>query len=84
MDRWACKPGLNRLRAAFPANWLAADRPGRSVEEETNDYAIVRPPGRAPLLVAAYYDAPGVDMGHRELVLREVSHVFVQWVQTNA
>ncbi|MFC0698850.1 class A beta-lactamase [Paraburkholderia humisilvae] len=86
LEDWmiACKPGLNRLRAALPANWLAGDRPGTSVEEETNDYAIVRPPGRAPLLVAAYYDAPALDIGHRETVLREAGHVFVQWAGATA
>jgi beta-lactamase class A len=86
LEDWmiACKPGLNSLRAAFPAAWLAGDRPGTSTGEETNDYAIARPPGRAPLLVAAYYDAPGLDMEHRETVLREVGHVFVQWASATA
>lgn len=86
LEDWmiACQPGLGRLRAALPADWLAADRPGTSVEEETNDYAIVRPPGRAPLLVAAYYDAPALDMAHREGVLREAGREFVQWAGATA
>jgi beta-lactamase class A len=75
----ACKPGLNRLRSALPLGWTAGDRPGTSVEEETNDYAIVRPPGRAPLLVAVYYDAPGMGMPERESVLRDVGSAFVRW-----
>ena len=81
LESWmtACTPGVNRLRAAFPVDWQAADRPGTSVEEETNDYALVRPPGRAPLLIAAYYDAPGVSMNSREAVLREVGTAFVKW-----
>ncbi|WP_144160341.1 class A beta-lactamase [Paraburkholderia sp. BCC1885] len=81
LESWmiACKPGLNRLRASLPADWRAGDRPGTSIEAETNDYAIVRPPGRAPLLVAAYYDAPHVSMDSREAVLREVGTVFVNW-----
>ncbi|WP_322092089.1 class A beta-lactamase [Paraburkholderia bannensis] len=86
LERWMidCKPGLNRLRAVLPAHWQAADRPGTSVEEQTNDYALVRPPGRAPLLVAAYYDAPGVSMEAREAVLREAGKVFVQWATATA
>ncbi|MBN3806349.1 class A beta-lactamase [Paraburkholderia sp. Ac-20336] len=80
----ACKPGLNRIRAALPANWQAAARPGTRVESETNDYALVRPPGRAPLLVAAYYDAPGVGMETRETVLREAGKAFVQWATSAA
>jgi beta-lactamase class A len=86
LESWmvACTPGLNRLRAVFPTEWQAADRPGTSVEEETNDYALVRPPGRAPLLVAAYYDAPGVSMDSREAVLREVGTTFVKWASMAA
>lgn len=81
LEAWmiACKPGLKRLRAALPPGWIAGDRPGTSVEEETNDYAIVRPPGRAPLLVAAYYDAPKLGMDPRETVLHEVGSEFVKW-----
>jgi len=79
-----CKPGLNRIRAVLPAGWQAADRPGTSVERETNDYVLVRPPGRAPLLVAVYYDAPGVGMDAREAVLREAGTVFVQWATSAA
>jgi beta-lactamase class A len=79
-----CKPGLNRIRAALPAGWQAADRPGTSVDRETNDYALVRPPGRAPLLVAVYYDAPGVSMDTREAVLREAGRAFVQWATSAA
>ncbi|CAE6806324.1 hypothetical protein R69749_02860 [Paraburkholderia domus] len=81
LENWmvACTPGLNRLRAALPPDWIAGDRPGTSVEEETNDYAIVRPPGRAPLVIAAYYDAPALGMPAREAVLREVGAAFVKW-----
>jgi beta-lactamase class A len=32
-----------------------------------------------PLLVAAYHDAPGLDMDIREAVLRDVGSVFVTW-----
>ncbi|WP_259460710.1 class A beta-lactamase [Paraburkholderia sp. BL23I1N1] len=78
-----CRPGLNRIRAVLPAGWQAADRPGTSVERETNDYALVRPPGQAPLLVAVYYDAPGVSMDAREAVLREAGAALLQWA-TNA
>jgi beta-lactamase class A len=59
LEGWmiAAKPGLKRLRAAFPADWVGADRPGTNLDHETKDYALAKPPRRAPLLVAAYYDA---------------------------
>lgn len=81
LEGWmiACKPGLKRIRAALPADWIAGDRPGTSLERQTNDYAIVRPPGRAPLLVAAYYDAPKLSMDIREAVLHEAGSAFVTW-----
>jgi beta-lactamase class A len=81
LEDWmiASTPGLKRIRSALPPGWLAGDRPGTSVEEETNDYAIVRPPGRAPLLVAAYYDAPKLSMDDREIVLYEAGSAFVKW-----
>ncbi len=85
LEGWmvASTPGLKRIRAALPPGWIAGDRPGTSVEEETNDYAIVRPPGRAPLLVAAYYDAPKLSMDDRESVLHEAGSSFVKWAVTS-
>jgi beta-lactamase class A len=83
LESWmiACKPGLNRLRAALPPDWIAGDRPGTSVEQETNDYALLRPPGRPPVLVAACYDAPRLGMDPREAVLHKVGSAVVTWVQ---
>ncbi|WP_024511142.1 class A beta-lactamase [Bradyrhizobium sp. ARR65] len=77
----ACTPGLKRIRAALPSDWIAGDRPGTSTKGESNDYAIVRPPGRAPLLIAAYYNAPKLSMAEREVVLRETGSAFVEWAQ---
>jgi beta-lactamase class A len=67
LEGWmiAAKPGLKRLRAAFPADWVGADRPGTNLDHETNDDALAKPPRRAPLLVAAYYDARQLDMDVR-------------------
>ncbi len=81
LESWmiACTPGLRRIRAALPLGWTAGDRPGTSIEEETNDCAIVRPPGRAPLIVAAYYDAPKLNMNDREAVLYDAGSAFVKW-----
>jgi len=75
----ACKPGVRRIRAALPEGWLVGDRPGENVIEESNDYAIVRPPGRAPLLVAIYYDAPKTSTADREAVIREAGTAFAKW-----
>lgn len=77
----ACKPGVRRIRASLPAGWTIGDRPGENVTEESNDYAIVRPPGRAPLMIAVYYNAPNTKIGDREAVIREAGDAFVKWAQ---
>ena len=61
-------PGLKRIRAALPSDWIAGDRPGTSIEGESNDYAIIRPPGRAAMLIAAYYNAPKLSMARPGLL----------------
>lgn len=56
--------GLNRLRAGFPAGWRAGDKTG-TAGAFSNDVAIAWPPGRAPLLIASYIDAPASDAATR-------------------
>lgn len=55
------KTGLNRLRAGVPSGWKAGDKtgtgygPGRPTR--VNDIAIIWPPKRAPLIVAAFSES---------------------------
>ena len=86
LEDWmiASLTGANRLRAAMPRSWVAGDKTGTSAARQTNDIAIVRPPGRRPLLIAAYYDAPKVSMTEREQALREVGDAFVTWARRTA
>ncbi|VXC99558.1 class A beta-lactamase [Sphingomonas sp. AX6] len=57
----ASPTGRERLRSGFPADWRAGDKTGTSGEGYFNDIAIMWPPDRAPILVACYLDAPGLD-----------------------
>jgi beta-lactamase class A len=66
-------PGLTRIRAGLPAGWRVGDKAGTG-DTETNDVVIARPPGRAPILIAAYYAAP-----KGEAVLREVGAIVAGW-----
>ena len=83
LEDWmvATTTGENRLRAAMPKGWIAGDKTGTSAARQTNDIAIVRPPGRRPLLIAAYYDGPRVSTAQREQALREVGAAFVTWAR---
>lgn len=80
LERWmqANVVGRTRLRAAFPRAWSAADRTGTG-DGLCNDYAFARRPGAAPLVMAAYYDAPGMEMQAQEAVLRELGRTIVTW-----
>ena len=70
--------GRTRLRASLPADWEAGDRTGTS-QGVCNDYAVAWAPDRAPLVMAAYYDAPALDTASQEIVLREVGSAIVAW-----
>jgi beta-lactamase class A len=46
--------GLGRLRGGLPSGWIAGDKTGTGVNGAANDVAIAWPPGRNPILIAAY------------------------------
>lgn len=46
--------GLERLRAGLPGDWRAADKTGSNGEHTSNDIAVLWPPGRPAVIVAAY------------------------------
>lgn len=73
----ANKTGDARLRAGVPADWRAGDKTGTSNSRgATNDVAILWPPGRGPLLVAAYYiDAVAATPEQRSAVLADVGRI---------
>lgn len=50
----ACDTGKDRLRAGLPPAWTVGDKTGTGQRGAVNDVAIALPPGRAPILVAAY------------------------------
>lgn len=46
--------GKARLRAGLPTDWRAGDKTGTCGRGFANDVAIAWPPGRKPILIAAY------------------------------
>lgn len=42
------------MRAGLPAGWVVGDKTGTGNNGACNDLAIAVPPGRAPVLIAAY------------------------------
>jgi len=79
LEGWmaACTTGRNRLRAGLPADWAAGDKTGSGERGTVNDVAILRPPHRAPILIAAYYTGSTAPMEARNAVLAEVGRIVV-------
>ncbi|MGI4745213.1 MAG: class A beta-lactamase [Janthinobacterium lividum] len=79
-NRWmaANVVGARRLRAGLPPNWTTSDRTGTS-DTICNDYAVAWPPGHPPLVIAAYYEKPDLDMDDGEALFRAVGAMVVSW-----
>ena len=62
LRRWmiATTTGAARVRHGLPTDWLAGGKTGTGggdgVTVQCNDVVWIEPPGRAPLVVAVYYD----------------------------
>lgn len=68
----ASKTGLERLRAGLPKVWKVGDKTGTGSRASVNDVAIAWPPGRKPIVIAAYLsgsraDAPTLNAAHAEI-----------------
>jgi beta-lactamase class A len=68
----AATTGLARVRGALPASWNPGDKTGTGMDGPANDVVVAWPPGRAPLVVAAYYDRPGHSMEQNARVLKKI------------
>lgn len=71
----ANKTGDERLRAGVPRGWRVGDRTGSGGNNATNDVAVIWPPGRAPIVVAAYYAEARASAAERNAVLAEVGRL---------
>jgi len=71
----ATSTGTEQLRAGLPAGWQAGDKTGSGAQRETNDIAIIWPPQRKPLLVAAYYAGSTAATDERHAVLAAVGRI---------
>jgi beta-lactamase class A len=81
------RTGAKRLRAGLPEEWKAGDKTGTGMADgmldKYNDVAIFWPPGRAPIIVAAYYEtafAYGDTRDAFQAVLAEAGRIAARWV----
>ena len=70
-----CRTGDRRLRAGVPAGWRVGDKTGSGENGTANDIGILWPPGRTPILVAAYSTGTTAPEEARSAVLAEVGRI---------
>jgi beta-lactamase class A len=67
--------GAASLRAHLPKSWHTGDKTGSGDHGTTNDVAIIWPPNRAPMIVAAYYTGSKGSSDAQKAVLAEVGRL---------
>ncbi|NIZ92833.1 class A beta-lactamase [Kineosporiaceae bacterium B12] len=69
--------GAGLVRAGVPAGWGVEDKSGTGGYGTRNDAAVVRPPGRAPLVVVVMSSRPGADAEPDDALLARATEVVV-------
>lgn len=79
LESWLqnCVTGKSLIRAAVPTDWAVGDKTGRGGNNATNDIAILRPPGRAPILIAIYSNALPGNSAERDARIAAIARKFL-------
>ena len=72
------KTGAAMIRAGVPPNWIIGDKTGRGANGATNDIAIMRPPDRAPMLLAIYSAGSTATANNRAAAIAEVAKIVTE------
>ncbi|WP_332770126.1 class A beta-lactamase [Phenylobacterium sp.] len=76
----ANQTGDARLRAGLPRTWTVGDKTGSGGHGTTNDIAVLWPPNRRPIVVAAYLTGAKGGSDARNAVLAEVGRIVTRMV----
>lgn len=72
-----CTTGEKRLRAGIPKDWRAGDKTGTGENGAIGDVGIFRPPGKAPILIAAYVMGGSASRERREQAIASAARIVV-------
>jgi beta-lactamase class A len=80
LDDWLRhnETGALMIRAGVPKTWTVGDKTGRCANGATNDVAIIRSPGRAPILIAIYSTGSTSSADDRPTTVAEVARIIVE------
>ncbi len=70
----AVRTNTHRLRAGLPPGWRLGSKTGTGERGSTNDAGVYWPPGRPPIVVAAYLTECTAPMAKRNAVIARVGH----------
>ena len=82
LDEWLQRneTGGPMIRAGVPKTWSVGDKTGRGSNGATNDIAIMRPPGRAPIVLAIYSVGSTATANDRAAAIAEVTKVVAEFL----
>ena len=72
--------GALMIRAGVPKTWIVGDKTGRCGNGATNDVAIIRPTGRAPMVIAVYSIGSTSSSDDRAAVVAETARAVVEFL----
>ena len=80
LDSWLAdnKTGGEMIRAGLPSDWKIGDKTGRGENGATNDIAIIRPPGKSPILLAIYFVGSTASPEARLSAIADVARIVVE------
>ena len=69
---------MPRIAAGLPSGWRSGHKMGTGAHGTVNDLAIIWPPRRAPILIAAYYTGSAEPEAARNGVLADVGRIVAE------
>ena len=70
-----CKTASKRIPAGLPSDWTSGNKTGSGDNGTANDVAVIQRPGKAPILVAAYFTGSSAPPAARDGVLAGVGRI---------
>lgn len=80
LESWLAdnQTGAELIRAGLPNDWKVGDKTGRGAHGAINDVAILRPPGKAPILLAVYFVGSGAPVKERQAAIAAVARIVAE------
>jgi beta-lactamase class A len=69
--------GGELIRAGVPADWQVADKTGSADHGTRNDFAVIWPPKRAPIVLVVFSDRPAKDASYDNKLIAEATKAVV-------